>query len=113
MDLGHILAVSLDGRPLADSSRILLQVMSEEKESNRQTQIAAPNVQRLTNIGTDPWLVKELKGTVKFKRPDAGQLRVTALDFNGYPRPGAAGGAERIELQAQTVYYLIRQAQPR
>ena len=33
MDLGHIVAVSLDDTPLAKSNRILLQVMSEEQAS--------------------------------------------------------------------------------
>ena len=31
MPLGHIVAVSLDGKPLATSENILLQVMSEEE----------------------------------------------------------------------------------
>jgi len=38
LELGHIMALSLDDEPLATSRRILLQVMSEEKETNRQTE---------------------------------------------------------------------------
>jgi hypothetical protein len=110
MELGHIVAVALDDRPLAVSRRILLQVMSEEKASDFQTEPAAAGSKRIINIGTDPWLIKELKGTVAFKRPDAAQLKVTALDFNGY-RAGAAGTAERIQLQPATLYYLISRAE--
>ena len=106
MELGHIIAVALDGQPLASSGKILLQVMSEEKETNFQTEQTAPNVKRIVNIGTDPWLVKELKGTVSFKRADAAQLKVTALDFNGYAA-GPAGTAQQIKLQPRTLYYLI------
>jgi hypothetical protein len=38
LDLGHIMVVALDDQPLANSKRILLQVMSEEKETNRKTE---------------------------------------------------------------------------
>jgi len=106
MELGHIVAVALDSKPLATSGKILLQVMSEEKASNFKTQTLSANHYRILNIGTDPWLVKNLSGTVHFKRPDAGQLHVTALDFNGY-RSGDAGSATEIRLQPQTIYYLI------
>jgi hypothetical protein len=106
LELGHIMAVSLDDEPLATSSRILLQVMSEEKETNHQTEPVSATVKRIVNIGTDPWQVRELKGTVRFKRADAAELQVTALDFNGYPA-GSAGTAQEIKLQPTTLYYLI------
>lgn len=107
LDLGHIIAVSLDDKPIEVSTRILLQVMSEEKSSGFQTQPVSPNLQRVTSIGHDPWLVRNLSGTVRFKRPDAGQLQVTALDYNGYPN-GNAGTAQEIKLQPATVYYLVQ-----
>jgi hypothetical protein len=104
--LGHIIAVSLDDQPLATSGRILLQVMSEEKSTGFKTEAVSPTVKRIVSIGRDPWLVKEIQGVVQFKRPDAAQLKVTALDFNGYPL-GSAGTANRIQLQPGTIYYLI------
>ncbi len=106
MDLGHIVAVALDDKPLALSGRILLQVMSEEKATGFATEPAGPGIKRILNIGRDPWLVRGLKGTVEFKRPDAADLKVTALDFNGYPLR-IIGNAQRIELRPTTVYYLI------
>jgi len=106
MELGHIVAVALDDQPLARSGKILLQVMSEGKASGYQTEAAGVGVKRITNIGTDPWQVKELNGTVRFKRADAAKLKVTALDFNGYPA-AACGSAQQLHLQPTTVYYLI------
>jgi hypothetical protein len=106
LELGHIIAVALDDQPLAASSRILLQVMSEEKETNHQTEPVSQTVKRIVNIGTDPWQVKEFSGTVRFKRADAAQLKVTALDFNGYPT-GPAGTGEELKLQPTTTYYVI------
>jgi hypothetical protein len=106
MELGHIVVVALDGQPLRNSHNMLLQVMSEEKTSGFQTEKAGEGVQRILNIGRDPWLVRELQGTVRFKRPDAAQLKIRALDFNGYP-VGDRGSAREIQLQPTTLYYSI------
>lgn len=106
LDLGHIIAVSLDDQPLATSGRILLQVMSEERTSDFATEPAEAGRHRIVNIGRDPWMVRALQGIVRFKRPDAAQLKVTALDFNGSPA-GNAGTAGEIKLQPQTLYYLV------
>jgi len=62
LDLGHIVAVALDDRPLASSHRILLQVMSEEQESGRRTESVSPAVKRIVELGTDPWQVKVIGG---------------------------------------------------
>lgn len=106
MELGHIMLVSLDDQPLAGSRKMLLQVMSEEKASGFQTETVAEGVKRIVNVGTGPWLVKEFKGTVSFKRSDAAQLKVTALDANGYPA-ASLGIAEQVKLQPTTFYYLV------
>ncbi len=106
MDLAHIVAVSLDDKPLASSRRILLQVMTEEKGSNFQAQSIGGNNKRIVNIGQDPWLVKEIGGTVRFTRPDAARLKVTALDLAGYPAK-PIGSAAQIKLEPQTMYYLV------
>lgn len=106
LDLAHILLVPLDGRPIATSNHLLLQVMSEEKPTGWTTEPAENGRQRITSIGRDPWLVKELNGQVHLKRADAAELKVTALDANGYPA-GDAGTAATINLQPRTIYYLI------
>jgi hypothetical protein len=106
LELGHIIAVPLDGQPLASSKRILLQAMSEERETRHETVPVNDTVKRIVNIGTNPWQVKELVGRIRLKRPDANQLKVMALDFNGYAgRP--LGTAGDIQLQTTNLYYLI------
>jgi len=106
MELGHIIAVSLDGKPLAKSGRILLQVMSEERPTGFRTADAGNGTRRVTDIGRDPWRVKELSGVVSLKRADASGLKVTELDFNGYPVK-EVGSAKEIKLSGDVVYYLI------
>jgi hypothetical protein len=107
LDLAHIILVSLDKKPLQTSERILLQVMSEEKATGFESEPEPTGLKRIKQLGTDPWLVKNFSGTVECTRPDAAQLKVLALDFNGYPN-GECGNASRIQLQPATVYYLIQ-----
>lgn len=106
LELGHVIAVSLDGKPLATSAKILLQVMSEERSTDFRTEPAGNGQKRIVDIGRDPWLVKDLSGTVKFKRADSADLKVTPLDFNGYPTK-SIGSASEIKLSPTTIYYLI------
>lgn len=106
MDAAEIVAVALDGKPLASSEKILLQVMSEEKAANFATEDAPHGERRITNIGTDPWLVRKLEGAVKLKRGDAVKLKVTALDGNGMAG-GEAENASAITLRPDVPYYLI------
>lgn len=106
LDLAHVVVVALDNQPLATSKRMLLQVMSEERASGFETEPVSASVKRIKNIGRDPWEVRELSGTVTFKRSDAAQLKVVALDYNGRPSvvPMTTG---KIELRPSTIYYLV------
>jgi hypothetical protein len=106
LPLAHIIAVSLDGKPLATSQKILLQVMSEEQTNGWQTAPASGGLKKILNIGRDPWMVKQLEGMVTFKRADATALKVTPLDFNGYPQ-NQSGDGSHIKLLPSALYYLI------
>jgi hypothetical protein len=108
MPLGHIVIVSLDGKPLASSQKMLLQVMSQEQSTGWQTEPAEGPRKKIVNIGHDPWEVKELQGVVVFNRPDAAKLKVSVLDFNGYAGK-EIGAASRIELLPNVVYYQVSQ----
>jgi len=104
LETGHIIAVSLDDKPLKEASKILLQVMTEEKATGFQSEDAGNGLQRITNLGENPWLIKEPQGTVKFNGGET--LTVTALDGNGYPVK-TLGNAKEIRLGSKTVYYLL------
>ena len=106
MELGALIAVALDGAPLSKSSRILLQVMSEEKNSDFLARKEG-DLSRIVSVGRNPWLVKAMQGTVRFTRPDAARLTVTALDING-DAMRQLGNASDIRLAPDIVYYLIR-----
>ena len=105
LDLGSIIAVSLDGKPLASSNRILLSVMSEERPTGFATQPEG-KLLKILNIGHDPWQIKDISGSMGFKRSDAAQLHVTALDGNG-DKVRELGAASQIKLESNVIYYLI------
>jgi hypothetical protein len=105
LELAHIVAVSLDDKPLEASQRILLQVNSEEQATGFATERAGEGVKRITNIGKDPWQLRRFSGTVRFRRANAERLKVTPLDFNGYPTE-PSGNASSVELKPATLYYL-------
>jgi hypothetical protein len=106
LDLIHIIAVPLDGEPLAKSGRILLQVMSEERTSGFATEGIADGRLKITEIGKNPWQVRPCVGTVKFTRSDAASLKVRRLDHSGRI-DSEHGTADSIVLNSTTLYYLI------
>ncbi|MGV3613729.1 MAG: hypothetical protein ACO1SV_00220 [Fimbriimonas sp.] len=104
LDYGSLVLVSLDGKPIRESGRILLQIMSQESVYGFQT--TGMGKLTITDVGSAPLVVKKFRGTVSLKRSDAGALKVTALDANGYPRQ-KLGGAAKIDLLEDAMYYLI------
>jgi len=103
MEFGALVAVSLDRQPLAQSRRILVQAMAEERPSGWQTRPAQNGMRQVTNLGKNPWQAKELSGTVVVR----GDVRkVTALDPNGYPRE-QIGTDNKFDLLPDAIYYII------
>lgn len=100
---GSVLVVSLDGKPLASSSKMLLQVMSEEQPTGWTT--SGEGMKTITSVGRAPLTVRSLAGTVT--RKDSHKLTVTPLDVNGYGiKPIQSDGT--ITLNPSTFYYLLQ-----
>lgn len=120
-EYGMALAVSLDGKPLKESARVLVQVMSEdsnfgwkttEVEHKDEKSGKVSNMKRLDEVGAAPFVVRKLEGAVSLKRADAASLKVTALDANGYAREAVAAvskeaGVLRIALLPDVLYYVV------
>ena len=53
-------------------------------------------------------LVRKAEGKLTLLRKDAGELKVTALDLNGYPLQSMTGAAP-ITLAAGVLYYIIEE----
>lgn len=109
-EYASLLLVSLDGEPLSTSGRMLLQVMTEDRNYGWSAEAAGgkdPGKRRITSLGAPPIVVRQIAGTVSLKRADAESLRVTALDFRGYPRK-ELGHAAQIQLLPDCLYYVIQ-----
>ena len=102
LDSAHIVIVSLDGQNLTNSKRMLLQVMSEEKATGFASEDVGGGMKKITDIGRDPWQIKNLSGTVTLRQP----VTYQPLDFNGYLTGERKTGAE-INLAPGTIYYLL------
>ncbi len=106
LDVAHVMVVSLDGQPLATSKRMLLQVMTEERPTNFRSESLGDRRHRITSIGENPWVVRNLEGVVRLRRFDASKLKVTALDQFGQPTSNASPG-DTIRLRPDSLYYSI------
>ncbi len=115
MEYGTVLLVAMDGKPLRESGKMLLQVMSEDANFGWSAPGNPGNpgnpengLRTLRDVGGPPIVVRDFAGSVDLHRPDAGDLRVTALDFNGYPDTRqTVGTAHHITLLKSTMFYLI------
>ncbi len=106
LEYGAILLVAMDGRPIAASHKMLLQVMSEE--SNSGWSAPGKGLRKILEVGGPPIVVKRLAGTLAIDRPDAAALKVQPLDVNGYPSSAAASlSGGRLTLLPTTMYYII------
>ena len=103
LEFASMVAVSLDDQPLAQSRRILVQVMAQEQPTGWETRPARNGLKQVTNLGKNPWQAKELAGNVYMSGTVS---RVTALDLNGYAREVVATG-NQFELLPDAIYYIL------
>ena len=119
-EYGTVLVVSLDGKPLKVSDRILVQVMTEEQQSGYKTERTKHTFRKdqgeieclkIVSTGDAPICVRKFAGMVTLKRTDAGRLKVMALDVNGHrvkDLPAGVGDTLRIDLLPDCLYYVIQ-----
>jgi hypothetical protein len=114
--------VAMDGRPLAGSKKILVQVSTTAKLTGWKTRKASFKAdagdgkgamiegEQIVNTGSPPWQVGNAKGTVRLK--NEGLSKATLLDPNGYAAGGVAvkreGGAVVIDLPGNTMYLVVQ-----
>lgn len=107
---GSVLVVSLDGSPLAESGRILIQTGTQDRTYGYRTRKVEGEKVRIVDTGSYPLIVKEMAGFVTFK-DSIGAARV--LDGNGNPTGRTAeledmGEGPRVRLPADSLYTLVR-----
>jgi len=104
-EYGSVAVVSMDGKPLKTSSRLLIQVMTEDANYGWTT--SGGDVKRIESLGGPPIVVRKVAGSISLHRADSGTLRVAALDFNGRRKRTLPGSARRVDLLEDYLYYVI------
>lgn len=99
-EFGTIALVALDDKPLTESRRMLLQLMTEEMNLGWSQKGDGPYT--IESTGKPPVLVRNVRGSVSF----ADRLRVTPLDPSGYPT-GPATSTRTLALAPTTLAYLV------
>ena len=117
MEYGAIIVISFDNRPIKESNKIIVQVMSEETNYGWRTepqmekhQNKDVEMKKILSMGDYPIVVKKFEGKVLINRPDSADLKIQALDHNGYGikqiNPLKSSPFE-FNLDQETLYYHI------
>ncbi len=115
---GTVLVVSLDGRPLKQSEKVLVQVGTVarptgwlERSEDFQAGQGKPlhHGKRVIDTGKMPWVVVDT--AVKLSVSNPGLKKATRLDLNGVPAGSVAasadGGAFSLSLPKDSLYVLL------
>jgi hypothetical protein len=111
-EYGTLLAVSLDGKALSESGRILLQAATRDKPYGFRTEAVEGGFERITHPGGYPLNVEKIQARVILK--NSGGRSVTVLDENGYPAERQAetltdpDGHLHIRFPEETLYLLVK-----
>ncbi len=107
--------VSLDGKPIESSDRMLLQIMTEERPKGWVEEPAdftdrsgtKHSGMRIVEKGGDGWEIRSIEGSLTLKRADAAQLVIEPLDTNLYRKAQALQGVAPLALQPDVLHYII------
>ena len=105
-EYASVLVVSLDGKPLSSSRKVLVQAVTEDKPYGFRVE-----GNRIAELGGYPMTVRRMAAAVTLA--GAPHLReAVVLDENGYPRGRAkarrAGRGLRIELPPDALYTVVK-----
>ncbi len=127
-----ILVISMDGRPLTESDKILIQAVTESRltgwraepvaqgttiemparNGGKEGLVLPPGTKHVKSLGAQPFAIDRVNGVVTFHRSRAG--RAIALDMYGYPdrdQPVAlrrSGAGLTVRLPQDTYYTILR-----
>lgn len=117
-DFGALMAVSLDGLPLARSTRVLLQYATRSRPTGWQDKPATVTLEggaqlpgkQVVAFGQAPWRVVQPRLDVSLRNPLLRQA--TALDMNGMPVADVplqrAADGVRLRFPAGSMYVVLR-----
>src|SRR5690606_32102250 len=105
----NLLLVSLDDRPIRSSRRMLLQVLTEEMNTDFKVEMEGSGMKQIVSIGIDPWLVRSITGRLSF---EGEPVRISTYDQSGYPLSTVAESTDSFRLLPDVIYYLVERKDP-
>lgn len=115
-DYGTVLVVSMDGQPLRESARVLVQAGTQSRptgwrEEPKEITVSGQTVQgfRVADFGRAPWSIVEANFEVTLS--NAALSKATVLDMNGYARGAAElkrdGGNVILRFPKDALYVVL------
>jgi len=110
-EYGTVCAVSLDGKPLAESKRFLVQAATVERPAGFKSSAGLDG--RIENVGRYPMGVELIRASVTLRLGPGDVPVVTALDEHGYRREvlvaqgGTDGAPVTFRLDSRSVYHVL------
>jgi hypothetical protein len=106
-EFGTVTLVALDGKPLAESGKILVQAGTEERPYGFKVEGG-----EIKDLGSPPLGVRRIDCKVTLNLPGSAPVHVVALDLNGYQRAevpvtGGAGKPAVFQLAGDSLYHVI------
>ena len=116
-DYATINVVSLDGRPINESEKVLIQVVTENRLTGFRTEPSTFTVgkgdgaytvegEQIVRIGKPPFRIAHTLATVTVKNRRLAQAVV--LDINGYPKSTMSIPKGRVTLPKDAIYVILR-----
>ena len=85
-EYASILVVPLDGKPIVQSRKLLVQAMTEDRPYGFDRKARPDGTRTVTSLGGYPFNVKAIRARVSIASSHDAAPRVTVLNENGYPR---------------------------
>jgi hypothetical protein len=108
-----VLAVSIDGKPLHDSAKILVQVGTTERPAGWETRpvtVAGRPGEEAVNFGHAPWMIARNDVRISINNPTLSRAQV--LDPNGMPVRDLAlenaAGARSLRFPPDVLYVILQ-----
>jgi hypothetical protein len=111
-EFASILIVSLDGQPLRQSKKILIQASTQEQPYKFKTEPDGKGGEKILDLGQYPFGVRKILASVSLKGA-TGDCTVISLDENGYAKDtpkkaSSTDGMIRLNLAEDTLYQIIQ-----
>ena len=109
MAWGGVVAVSLDGAPLATAKRVLVQVTARARPTGWQETVLPDGAIRIDNTGSMPWLVEATEASISLRSENLS----TCIELDAHGRERArhplsrAGGMVTVRLAADCLYAVL------